>query len=230
MQPICPSPPPPFCRFLYVSLAFVCLAESRFAQNIFNGTQGTDFRASKDLDAKEKRLERWFRSGFLASHQGEGSVIRKYMCLRKRHMKERLLVAEHCFICWRWVGAYKITRRHVSQYVCGWFFSLLHIAATLGSNSIHLQRMEDSFRTSLHHRSITPFAEFYSSPLPDRSRLSNRSCVDPFIMAALTGEQQFALESGLALLDQDQADRVIALVGGAAWTDEKCHRRQHWLV
>ena len=46
-------------------------------------------------------------------------------------------------------------------------------------------------------------------------------------MAALTGEQQFALESGLALLDQDQADRVIALVGGAAWTDEKCHRRQH---
>ena len=39
-------------------------------------------------------------------------------------------------------------------------------------------------------------------------------------MPALTGEQQFALESGLALLDQDQADRVIALVGGAAWTDE----------
>ena len=39
-------------------------------------------------------------------------------------------------------------------------------------------------------------------------------------MAALTGEQQFALESGLALLDQDQVDRVIALVGDAAWTDE----------
>ena len=123
MQPICPSPPPPFCRFLYVSLAFVCLAESRFAQNIFNGTQGTDFRASKDLDAKEKRLERWFRSGFFASHQGEGSVIRKYMCLRKRHMKERLLVAEHCFICWRWVGAYKNTRRHVCARVLAFFQS-----------------------------------------------------------------------------------------------------------
>ena len=39
-------------------------------------------------------------------------------------------------------------------------------------------------------------------------------------MPALTGEQHFALESGLALLDQDQVDRVIALVGDAAWTDE----------
>jgi len=39
-------------------------------------------------------------------------------------------------------------------------------------------------------------------------------------MPALTGEQQFALESGLALLDQDQADRVIALVGDAASTAE----------
>ena len=39
-------------------------------------------------------------------------------------------------------------------------------------------------------------------------------------MPALTGEQQFALESGLAQLDQDQVDRVIALVGDAAWTGE----------
>ena len=37
---------------------FFCLAESRFAQNIFNGTQGKYFRASKDRGAKEKRLER----------------------------------------------------------------------------------------------------------------------------------------------------------------------------
>ena len=47
-----------------------------------------------------------------------------------------------------------------------------------------------------------------------------RQPAHPLIMAALTGEQHFALESGLALLDHDQADRVIALVGGAAWTDE----------
>ena len=39
-------------------------------------------------------------------------------------------------------------------------------------------------------------------------------------MPALTGEQQFALESGLVQLDQDQVDRVIALVGDAAWTGE----------
>ena len=54
------------CKFLRsstnknwpVNASFVCLAESRFPQNIFNGTQGKYFRASKDLGAKEKRLER----------------------------------------------------------------------------------------------------------------------------------------------------------------------------
>ena len=39
-------------------------------------------------------------------------------------------------------------------------------------------------------------------------------------MPALTGEQHFALESGFALLDQDQKGRVIALVGDAASTVE----------
>ena len=44
----------------------------------------------------------------------------------------------------------------------------MHIAATLGSKSIHLQRVEDSFQTALHHRSVTPFSEFYSSPPSSR--------------------------------------------------------------
>ena len=78
-----------------------------------------------------------------------------------------------------WIPSSAPSPQRASQYACGRFLNLLHIAVTLGSNAIHLHLAfhhhwsltpiaEFYFlQTSLHHRSSTPLAEFYSFSLQD---------------------------------------------------------------
>ena len=142
--PVWICPPPPFCRFLYVSLASVCFAESGFVQisrwrepwgyilkatylNIKIRKIKTKKRFEGPWRPRKKTLRTLIQIMRFASHQGEASVAWNYIFLHRRYTKLKILVAEHCFIFWRQVGAVIIIRRRISQYACGRFFSLLHI-------------------------------------------------------------------------------------------------------